>query len=168
MSAILFTVLRFGFLALLWLFVLLVLQTIRADVFGTRVSDRGQRGSFADRKAAARARRAQHRETPLTPAGSVAARPRLVVVAGPLTGTTLPLGSASITVGRSPDSALVLDDGFASSRHARFYNENGQWWIEDLSSTNGTWVGTERIYAPVPLRPGTRVTIGKTTMELAQ
>ncbi|MDP9800955.1 pSer/pThr/pTyr-binding forkhead associated (FHA) protein [Arcanobacterium wilhelmae] len=168
MSAILFTVLRFGFLALLWLFVLLVLQTIRGDVFGTRVADRGQRGSASERKAAALARRAQRRETPTTPAGHTPARPRLVVVAGPLTGTTLPLGTASITVGRSPDSALVLDDGFASSRHARFYNEGGQWWIEDLNSTNGTWLGSERIYAPVPLHPGSRVTIGKTTMELAQ
>lgn len=164
MSALLVTVLRFGFLILLWLFVLLVVVTIRRDVFGTRVADRS--GS----RPAKQVRRKRHAETPT--AGSPQRShqrshdARLVVIAGPLTGTTIPLTNGSVTVGRSPDSALVLDDGFASSRHARFYNDGGEIYIEDLNSTNGTWVGRERIYAPTHLVAGSQVTIGKTTMEI--
>lgn len=152
MSALVVTLLRFGFLVLVWLLVIFMLVTIRNDIFGTKIQDRARKPSAAAQSS---------REEP------VSSLPRhLVVVRGPLTGTALPLGSSSITVGRSPDSALVLDDGYASSRHARFYREGDQWFIEDLNSTNGTWVGTSKIVGPVQLDVGVPVVIGKTTMEL--
>ncbi|OCA95094.1 FHA domain-containing protein FhaB/FipA [Actinobaculum suis] len=93
-------------------------------------------------------------------------RPVLAVIEGPLTGMVLPLGQAQIIIGRSPDSSLVLDDSYASSRHARVFFQDGYWWIEDLQSTNGTYIGNSAITEPVALVPGTRVRIGKTTMEL--
>lgn len=155
MSALVITILRFGFLALLWIFVLFVVVTIRNDVFGTRINDR-----------AGRARPVKQESRKRVAAAPAPGPTRLVVTEGPLSGTTLPLGVGSLTVGRSPDSALVLDDGYASSRHARFYNDGGTWFIEDLNSTNGTWVGTQRIYQPIQLDPGMPVTIGKTTMEI--
>ncbi|QRV02266.1 FHA domain-containing protein [Arcanobacterium phocisimile] len=151
MSPLVVTLLRFGFLALVWLLVIFMLVTIRNDIFGTKVRDRG--------------RQITQKRAPLNDEPATQAR-HLVVVRGPLTGTAIPLGTSSITVGRSPDSALVLDDGYASSRHARFYSEGGSWFVEDLNSTNGTWVGTQKIIAPIELEIGVPVIIGKTTMEL--
>lgn len=88
------------------------------------------------------------------------------MIQGALAGTTIRIGNSPISVGRSPDSSLVLDDGYASARHARFYMQNGQVILEDLSSTNGTWVNNQQVHEPVALLPGTRITIGKTVLEL--
>ncbi|MFY9262653.1 MAG: FHA domain-containing protein [Actinomycetaceae bacterium] len=172
MSALVVTLLRFGFLALIWIFVGFVLVTIRNDVFGTRIRERAgmrpsSRKSASSRQTAPGGPTTPGTPTPPAPAHNAPAGPtHLVVTKGPLSGTVLPLGKATITIGRSPDSALVLDDGYASSRHARFFSEGGQWYIEDLNSTNGTWVGNQRIYGATPLRMGVPIIIGKTTMEL--
>ncbi|MFP7697357.1 FHA domain-containing protein [Trueperella sp. LYQ143] len=161
MSPLTLTLLRFGFLALLWIFVLLIVITIKNDVFGTAIRDRAARRP---------ARSSQRHNTPAAqpprPAPNAQPHWQLVVSAGDLTGTTIPLGNSALTVGRSPDSALVLDDGFASARHARFYTDGADWYIEDLNSTNGTWVNNTRIYQPTRLAPGVPIIIGKTTMEL--
>ena len=158
MSAFVIALLRFGFLALLWIFVFFVLLTIKNDVFGTRVSSRGRR------PATTRQRPARRPDRSATPSRTAAAH--LVVSGGSLTGTTIPLSNGSVTVGRSPDSALVLDDGYTSARHARFFNNAGDWFVEDLNSTNGTWVGNERIYQPTRLAFGKPITIGPNTLEL--
>ncbi|WP_216395881.1 FHA domain-containing protein FhaB/FipA [Arcanobacterium phocae] len=150
MSALVVTLLRFSFLAAIWLLIIFMLVTIRNDIFGTKIRERRHKAP------AARTQRVEASSAPR----------HLVVVRGPLTGTAIPLGTSAITVGRSPDCALVLDDGYASSRHARFYAEGEDWIIEDLNSTNGTWVGTQKIVSPVRLDTGTPVVIGKTTMEL--
>ncbi|MDO5025242.1 MAG: FHA domain-containing protein [Trueperella sp.] len=156
MSTLVITLLRFGLLALLWIFVMVVVVTVRNDVFGQRVQRR---------KSAAPAPHPVHHSAPASnAAGNTVSS--LVVTAGPLAGTTLPLNNSTITVGRSPDCTLVLDDGFASSRHARLVYQNGDWYIEDLDSTNGTYVGKQRINQPTRLTPGLAVTIGKTKMEL--
>lgn len=162
MNALVITLLRLGFLVLLWLFILFTVITVKNDVYGTKI---GQRTPSLRQAAHSPAGRSANR-TP--PAQRQAPSPQwsLVVVAGPLTGTRIPLTGGTITVGRSPDSALVLDDGFASARHARFYNQGGYWVVEDLNSTNGTWVGSDRIYAPTRIAAGTPVVIGKTTLEL--
>lgn len=95
-----------------------------------------------------------------------AAPTRLVVIDGPLAGTTLPLSTASILAGRAPSSTLVLDDDFASSRHARFFPQGESWFVEDLGSTNGTTVGGTRVGAtPMEVPVGTPVQIGRTTVE---
>lgn len=163
MSALVVTILRFGFLALLWILVLAILLTIRNDVYGTRVRDRA--GSRPQRSRSA----AKHKPASPPHASSASApATHLIVSKGPLTGTALPLGSQIITVGRSPDCALVLDDGYASSRHAQFYSQDGTWFVEDLNSTNGTFVDNVRIDQPTMLRVGVPVVIGKTTMELSR
>jgi pSer/pThr/pTyr-binding forkhead associated (FHA) protein len=88
------------------------------------------------------------------------------VTAGPLTGTTLPLGASSILIGRAPACTLVLDDDYASSRHARIYPQGDQWYVEDLGSTNGTFLGDHQVTGPTPLQPGTGVQIGRSVVEL--
>lgn len=168
MSALVLTLLRLGFLALLWIFVFSVVFTLRRDVYGTQVRDRRTLGKGRRAKAAQESRQqnsgGRQSEAPAKPAPPTVSA--LTVTAGPLTGTSLPLGTSQIIVGRSPDSALVLDDSYSSSRHARFYQEGGQWWIEDLDSTNGTYIGGKRITTPTPVGPGVPVVIGRTTMEL--
>jgi FOG: FHA domain len=160
MSVLVFTLLRFGFLVLLWVFVLAVVVTLRRDVHGTQIQDRRPR-----RNAPPPSIPASRRKQPRQPTERHVV---LAVTGGPLAGTVLPLGTAPIIIGRSPDSALVLDDTFSSSRHARLYVSDGQWWIEDLDSTNGTYIAGHKITAPTPLYPGQQIQIGKTTLELRQ
>jgi hypothetical protein len=91
---------------------------------------------------------------------------RLLVTEGVLRGTSLPLTSSAILIGRAPSCTLVLDDDYSSSRHARIFPQNGYWYVEDLGSTNGTFVDGRRIEAPVAVHPGEHITVGQTTMEL--
>jgi pSer/pThr/pTyr-binding forkhead associated (FHA) protein len=90
----------------------------------------------------------------------------LVVTEGALTGATRPLGSAPVTIGRAHDSTLVLTDDFASSHHARLVPRDGQWLIEDLGSTNGTYLDRTKVISPMPVPLGASVRIGKTVLEL--
>ena len=158
MTPLLFTLLRLGFLVLLWLFVIFLVMVLRRDVHGTQVRDRRPR-SVAPAPAPVHSVSAPVRT-------SAPHQPMLAVTGGPLTGITLPLGSAAIVIGRSPDSALVLDDSFSSSRHARIFPDQGSWWVEDLDSTNGTFVEGHKIATPTRIHAGERIVIGKTTVEL--
>jgi pSer/pThr/pTyr-binding forkhead associated (FHA) protein len=88
------------------------------------------------------------------------------VTGGPLRGTTLPLGASAILIGRAPSCTLVLDDDYSSSRHARIYPQDGGWFVEDLGSTNGTFIGRDKVDVPTPLRVGTEVRVGQSTLEL--
>lgn len=155
MSELLLSILRIGFLLALWWFVLTVVSVLRRDLQAPR-----------DAK-------------PLTPARSSkqpSQRPtlrsrktstKLIIVEGALTGTVLPLGTSPISIGRAPDSTVVLDDDFVSTRHAQLTPNGNHWIVEDLGSTNGTWIDRTRISAPTVLRPGTQLRIGRTSMELS-
>ncbi|MFD5148444.1 MULTISPECIES: FHA domain-containing protein FhaB/FipA [unclassified Streptomyces] len=166
MSELTLTVMRLGFLAVLWLFVIVAVQVIRSDLFGTRVTQRGsRRGGGASgapaqqqgRQAAAPPQQRQRRGAPT----------KLVVSEGTLTGTTVALAGQTITLGRAHDSTIVLDDDYASSRHARIYpDRDGQWIVEDLGSTNGTYLDRTRLTTPTPIPPGAPIRIGKTVIEL--
>jgi pSer/pThr/pTyr-binding forkhead associated (FHA) protein len=152
------TVARFGFLILLWIFVFTVVGVIRRDLFaGVRsksivASPRGVGGAVMQ-GAPAKAKRGK------------AAR-QLVVTAGQLAGTRITLGEAQITIGRAEDSTLVITDDYASARHARLVPRDGQWFVEDLGSTNGTFLGSERLTTPTRVEAGSALRIGKTVVEL--
>ena len=88
----------------------------------------------------------------------------LVVTEGRLAGTTLPLRAAGVLIGRNPECALVLDDDFASGRHARLLHRNGTWHVEDLGSTNGTYLNDERLSAPAPFETSDSMRIGRTVI----
>jgi pSer/pThr/pTyr-binding forkhead associated (FHA) protein len=166
MSELTLTVMRLGFLAVLWLFVIVAVQVIRSDLFGTRVTQRGARRPDA---------RPQQRQTQPSrqPSGRNRGRSgrgaptKLVVSEGSLTGTTVALQGQTITLGRAHDSTIVLDDDYASSRHARIFpDRDGQWIVEDLGSTNGTYLDRSRLTTPTPIPPGAPIRIGKTVIEL--
>ena len=89
-----------------------------------------------------------------------------MVTAGSLRGTSVPLGSGPITIGRAGDSTLVLDDDFASAHHARLVPADGQWLVEDLGSTNGTYLDRGKVSGPTPVPLGVPIRIGRTSLEL--
>ncbi|MGK2348995.1 FHA domain-containing protein FhaB/FipA [Actinomyces sp. W5033] len=150
MSELAFTLARLGFLALLWFFVLLVVRALRQDVAGAVPASRRRAGSG----------------TQAAPTGRRRGATRLVITEGPLAGSTVPLTPTSITIGRSPSCTLVLEDSYASSRHARVFPKDGAWWLEDLGSTNGTTAGGRPVRGTVELCVGEPVRIGQTTLEL--
>ena len=80
--------------------------------------------------------------------------------------TVIPLGTEQITIGRAPDSTLIIDDDYASSRHARIYPAEGSWIVEDLGSTNGTWIDRSRITSPTVLQVGAPLRVGRTTLQI--
>ncbi|MEU2333145.1 FHA domain-containing protein [Streptomyces sp. NPDC006654] len=171
MSELTLTVMRLGFLAVLWLFVIVAVQVIRSDLFGTRVTQRGSRREEGRRQQpAARQQAAPPQQRGQQPAGGGRRRnapSKLVVSEGTLTGTTVALQGQTITLGRAHDSTIVLDDDYASSRHARIYpDRDGQWIVEDLGSTNGTYLDRSRLTTPTPIPLGAPIRIGKTVIEL--
>ncbi|GAA4796090.1 FHA domain-containing protein FhaB/FipA [Streptomyces ziwulingensis] len=168
MSELTLTVMRLGFLAVLWLFVIVAVQVIRSDLFGTRVTQRGSRrdAGRAPQQAARQAPPPQ-RQQPSGGRGRRNAPTKLVVTEGTLTGTTVALQGQTITLGRAHDSTIVLDDDYASSRHARIYpDRDGQWIVEDLNSTNGTYLDRSRLTTATPIALGAPIRIGKTVIEL--
>ena len=85
---------------------------------------------------------------------------------GALAGTRLTLAEAQITIGRAEDSTLVINDDYASARHARLVPRGGQWYVEDLGSTNGTYLDRAKVTAPTPVPLGVPIRIGRTSIEL--
>ena len=159
MSSLTLTIIRLGFLAVLWLFVLTAVSVMRSDLFGRRVAPRP-----ASRAAAAPP--PPPRKQPKPTKGRRGAPSVLVVTQGALTGTSVRLSDAPVTLGRAQDSTIVLDDDYVSSRHARIYPRHGQWLVEDMGSTNGTYLERQKVSGPTPVKIGVPIRIGKTTVEL--
>ncbi|MFI6285728.1 FHA domain-containing protein [Streptomyces sp. NPDC051018] len=168
MSELTLTVMRLGFLAVLWLFVIVAVQVIRSDLFGTRVTQRGSRRGGDTRQQQARQPAAPPPQRQQSGNRQRRGAPtKLIVSEGTLTGTTVALQGQTITLGRAHDSTIVLDDDYASSRHARIYpDRDGQWIVEDLGSTNGTYLDRTRLTTPTPIPLGAPIRIGKTVIEL--
>ena len=72
----------------------------------------------------------------------------------------------SMTIGRAPECELLIDDTYASSQHARIFGKNGTWYVEDLGSTNGTFVNDQKLAAPAMVQPGDKIRVGTTVLEL--
>jgi hypothetical protein len=148
-------VLRFGFLALLWIFIFATLRVIRSDLFGASRARVGVAGAPA-RPPAPRPK----------PKRKGKAATQLVVTEGSLAGTRISLGEQPIMIGRANDSTLVLTDDYASSRHARLTSREGDWYVEDLGSTNGTYLDRTKVSGPTLVPGGVPIRIGKTVLEL--
>jgi pSer/pThr/pTyr-binding forkhead associated (FHA) protein len=160
MSELTLTLIKLGFLAVLWLFVLSAVSVIRSDIFGTK-APAAPRPAKNKQKAPAKAKaKAKSRKAPR------GVPTKLQVVSGPNAGQSVPLGDKPILLGRGTDAAIRLDDDYVSTRHARFATNGEQWFVEDLGSTNGTYLGSQRITSPVPIGLGIAVRLGKTIVEL--
>lgn len=189
MTELTVTLLRFGLLAALWLFVISVVGVLRGDLYGTRMVTRRSSGTRPRPRSRTGRQGAGQPPPPggaaRTGPGSEGADSRgrwgrgraartapayLTVVEGPLTGTSLPLRAAGTLIGRNPECALVLTDDYASGRHLQISRHDEAWIAEDLGSTNGTWVGSgsnvRRLAGPTTVGVGSQLRIGKTVVEL--
>jgi pSer/pThr/pTyr-binding forkhead associated (FHA) protein len=146
---------RIAYLAILWIFVLSAISVIRSDMFGARVPEAARAKAPRKERKAAKA-----------PSKRRGAPTHVLVVEGSSAGERAELDAAPILIGRGSDAAIRLDDDYVSTRHARIAASGDQWFVEDLGSTNGTYIGTVRITQPTTLTLGTQVRIGKTILEL--
>lgn len=172
MSELVLLLLRIGFLLILWFFVFGVVYSLRADLFGVKVRKlpveaTAGAGAAASASAPAAPVAKPASAKPSTGPATVATAKRLVITSGPKAGLELPLSADSLTIGRSSESALVIRDDYTSSHHARLMIRGDAWAIQDLDSTNGTFVAGQRVTGPpVSLALGTPIKVGATTFEL--
>lgn len=184
-------VLRLGFLLLLWLFVFAIVFALRSDLFGQRVRKMQTPdavGASAPPSAAPApnvaayaaaapvapilaATAAETHSPSLTSAfgreiATATTAHRLVITSGAKAGAEFPLGRDEITIGRSSDSAIVIRDDYTSTHHARLMLWNDQWMLQDLDSTNGTFLDGVRVAVPTPIPLNTPIKIGSTSFEL--
>ncbi|TFD69212.1 FHA domain-containing protein [Cryobacterium sp. Hb1] len=172
-------VLRFGFLLLLWMFIFGIVYALRSDLFGQRVrklkTDATPAPAFplsavpaAVPVPSAAFTAPVARASPATDAGMATAHntTRLVITSGPKAGTEFPLGTDTITIGRSSDSSLVIRDDYTSTHHARLMLWNDEWMLQDLDSTNGTFLAGSRVTVPTKIPLNATVKIGATSFEL--
>jgi pSer/pThr/pTyr-binding forkhead associated (FHA) protein len=158
MNQLTLTLMKVAFLAVLWLFVIAAVGVIRADLWGSKAAAKALR----PRKAAQPARQPK----PAAPRAKRAEPTKLVITQGARAGTTLDLSGTEIVMGRGNDVTLPLGDDYSSGRHARLFSQNGQWFVEDLGSTNGTFLGRDKVSRPEPVSVGAQIRIGKTVIEL--
>ena len=161
MSELTLFLIRIAYLAILWIFVLSAISVIRSDMFGARVPE-GARGASRGAKGA-RGSTPKPAKPPSKRRGSPT---HVLVTDGANSGERAELEQAPILIGRGTDAAIRLDDDYVSTRHARVAASGDQWFVEDLGSTNGTYIGSVRITQPTTITLGTQVRIGKTILEL--
>ena len=159
LSELTLVLIRFAYLAILWIFVLSCISVIRSDMFGARVARQGN-----GRGQSRQERRARGKSKPSKPRKGIPTQ--VVILEGGNKGESISLEQAPLLIGRGNDAAIRLDDDYVSTRHARIANSGDQWFVEDLGSTNGTYLGQHKVDSPVPLEAGVPVRIGKTVLEL--
>ena len=162
MSELTLFLIRIAYLAILWIFVLSAISVIRSDMFGARVPE-GARTAGGRSKPPKPGKAGKGAKPPAKRRGSPT---HVLVVEGSNAGERAELDQGPVLIGRGTDAAIRLDDDYVSTRHARIASSADQWFVEDLGSTNGTYVGSARITQPTTITLGTQVRIGKTILEL--
>jgi pSer/pThr/pTyr-binding forkhead associated (FHA) protein len=157
MSEIALTVIKVLFLALLWVFIASAVSVIRSDLFGRTVPSTDLPEE-------------QELESPPPPPKRTK-RPRgeprvLVITQGSQTGQSAALADGVIMIGRGADCQIILDDDYVSTRHARVVSGENGIYVEDMGSTNGSYVNGQRITAPTTITMSDTVRIGKTILKL--
>ncbi len=193
MSELTLIILRLAFLALLWVFVFAIVYALRSDLFGPHTRRAAETpppaapypsaplpppaaaaSAMPPAQATVTERLAAQRAVPNVPSPGLPRRDggghgrarRLVITGGPRAGLEIDLPDDQLTIGRSSDSDLVIRDDYTSTHHARLMVWNDEWVVQDLDSTNGTYVQGTRVTTPTPVPPGVPVRIGTTTFEL--
>lgn len=152
------TILKFCFLGLLYLFVVRVVKAVEGELRAER-RDAATEGGGRFR----RGRGDKPKED-----GAAKPPPLRLKMVEPDTSQSFPLGE-EVTIGRAPGCSVPLtDDTFASQLHARIYVREGQPYVEDLGSTNGTYLNQQRLTGTAALRRGDRLQIGQTVLELTR
>lgn len=160
MTEQLLAVLKIGLLILLYLFFLRVVRAVWAEVRDPALADTGggsrTGGSMPAPNAPPKPAPKPKRRSSLS---------ELVVVAPPaLAGAAHRLARES-TIGRAPGCTIVIDDQFISSVHTRVFQRDGAWFVEDLGSTNGTYLNRQKVTEPTAIHKRDRVRIGNVELE---
>lgn len=148
MSEPLLNLLKICLLVLLYLFFLRVLQAVWAEVNGPRTRPPARTKAPRERRRAA---------------GPSALR---VLEPEGERGRAFPLAD-ELTVGRAAGCHVTLDDTFVSQLHARVFRRDGAWYVEDLGSTNGTYLNRSKVSGPMVMKPGDRLQVGSVVLELS-
>jgi pSer/pThr/pTyr-binding forkhead associated (FHA) protein len=166
MSELTLLLLRLAFLAIMWGFVFAIVYALRSDLFGQKARRMPvPAGATAPAPPVVAAPLAPKPAVARPPAGSVDAR-RLVITSGAKEGLEIDLPDEQLTIGRSQDSGLVIRDDYTSTHHARLLRWPEGWVIQDLDSTNGTYLDGTRVIVPTQVPLNTPVKIGTTSFEL--
>lgn len=160
MAPIVLTLLQGAFLLLLYLFVWRTARAMVRDLRAAPQTAPAVAAAPASSPSRPAPRPEQSARAPRGTPGELVVhlpqgRPRVVGLTG-----------GDVTFGRSQQSTVPLDDSYASERHARIYQDGGQWLVADLGSTNGTFLNKAKVTTPTPIGPGDQVAIGKTTVEV--
>jgi pSer/pThr/pTyr-binding forkhead associated (FHA) protein len=153
MPPIFLLIVKIAFLIVLYLFVARAVRAVLLDVYGPRAD-----------KPPGRRRRGRQQAAP-RPARTSRKMPRELVVNDLDGKRNVPLRD-SVTIGRAASCDLVVSDNYVSNVHARIFAKDGAYWLEDLGSTNGTYVNRGKVSVPVAIGPGDEVRVGKATLEL--
>ena len=161
-------VLRIGFLLVLWGFVFAIVYALRSDLFGQRVRRMPATVTAPNSPVRPTAATAGARPVPPTPRPSASSiyATRLVIVGGAKEGLEIDLPGEQLSIGRSSESGLVIRDDYTSTHHARLLKWADGWVIQDLDSTNGTFLDGTRVIVPTHVPLNTPVKIGTSSFEL--
>ena len=181
MSELTLLILRLAFLAVLWAFVFAIVYALRSDLFGQKARPMptdAPGDTFPTAKASPAPAPAPAPVSTPAPAPVARNNPparsssgqgpaqRLVITSGPKEGLEIELPREQLTIGRSGESGLVIRDDYTSTHHARLMLWNDGWVVQDLDSTNGTYLNGKRVTVPTPIPMNTPIKIGTTTFEL--
>jgi pSer/pThr/pTyr-binding forkhead associated (FHA) protein len=144
------TVLKISLLLLLYFFIYRAVRAVVLDLYGPR-QRRPARREARPPAPPKRRRGAPTKVVLLNEQGGKVATHRL---------------SGTLQIGRAPSCHIRPEDNYISELHARISERNGSWLVEDLGSTNGTYLNQQKVTAPTEISPGDRIRVGKTTLEV--
>ena len=145
--AFVLTVLKVALLAFLYFFIWRAVRAVVIDLYGPREKrPRGER-----QRPARRGKGTPSKLVMLDAAGNRVSTHRL---------------SGTMDIGRDAACQIRPEDTYISQQHARVFNRNGSWVVEDLGSTNGTYLNQQKVTVPSQISPGDRIRIGKTVLEV--